>query len=137
MTLLMWTLVHSKPHDNIGSPALSVYQPMSLGSLGPQRLFPAAFPTRIPQITGYIPSCSRYLDSCCTPIHQPQFTYTPKGCFLIPGDGGPSLARATQHTSPLNTALYPHPLQRGFKEEAAPFQVCPSLSTLSHPYGIL
>lgn len=111
MALLMWTLVHSRPHASTGAPALSAYPSTSFGSLVLQRLFPAPFPTQIPQITGCLPSYSRYLVSLCTAVHQPQFTCTPKDCFLIPGDCGPALARVTQQTSPLSNVLHPYPLQ--------------------------
>lgn len=57
MTLLMWTLVYSRPRAGSGAPALSAYPLVSLGSLVPPRVFPSAFSTQTPCITGFVPPC--------------------------------------------------------------------------------
>lgn len=130
MTLLKWTRGHYQPHAHSGAPVLSAYPPVSLSSLVPQRLFFRTVPTQIPCITDCIPSCqwvgSIYLDSLCATDHQPQLTCIPEGGFLIPGDFGPALARATQQTSPPSNGLQLYPLQ---------WDLSPSLG--SNPLSIL
>lgn len=86
---------------------------MSLDSLVPLKVFPTAFSAWTPHIAARVPPCQcmgfKYPDSLCAPAHQRQVTCTPKSCFLIPGDCGPALTRATQHTSSLSKGLQPFP----------------------------